>query len=63
MAKESPPKSSFAFNIRTDVSLGALIQKEAARRGETASFVFREAVREYLARREKEIRDAQDSDK
>jgi len=43
--------------------LGVQIQKEAARRGETASFVFREAVREYLARREKEIRDAQDSDK
>jgi hypothetical protein len=43
-------KTSYAFNIRTDVALGEKIVKEAERRGETASFVFREAMREYLSR-------------
>ena len=43
-------KDSYAFNIRTDLGLGKKITKEAERRGETASFVFREAMREYLAR-------------
>tara|TARA_B110000003_G_C16649678_1_gene533617 strand:+ start:199 stop:372 length:174 start_codon:yes stop_codon:yes gene_type:complete len=46
-------RASYAFNIRTDVILGEKIVKEAERRGETASFVFREAVRQYLARLEK----------
>ena len=43
-------RTSCAFNIRTDVELGHRIQEEAQRRGESSSFVFREAVREYLAR-------------
>ena len=46
-------RTSYAFNIRTDVVLGEKIVKEAERRGETASFVFREAMRQYLARLEK----------
>lgn len=46
-------RTSYAFNIRTNILLGEKIVKEAERRGETASFVFREAVREYFVRREK----------
>ena len=46
-------RNSYAFNIRTNILLGEKIVKEAERRGETASFVFREAVREYFVRREK----------
>ncbi|MDG1361879.1 MAG: hypothetical protein P8Q54_00260 [Akkermansiaceae bacterium] len=46
-------RTSYAFNIRTNILLGEKIVKEAERRGETASFVFREAVREYFVQREK----------
>ena len=46
-------RNSYAFNIRTNILLGEKIVKEAERRGETASFVFREAVREYFVQREK----------
>lgn len=53
MEDSEKPRTSYAFNIRTDAALGVRIQKEAERRGESASFVFREAVREYLARIEK----------
>ncbi|MEO1831951.1 MAG: hypothetical protein ABGZ08_05400 [Akkermansiaceae bacterium] len=52
MSKSEDKKTSYAFNIRTNSLLGKKIVKEAERRGETASFVFREAVREYFARRE-----------
>ena len=45
-----PQKTSYAFNIRTDAVLGMRICEEAERRGESASFVFREAIREHLAR-------------
>ena len=48
--KSDPQKTSYAFNIRTDAGLGSRICDEAERRGESASFVFREAIREYLAR-------------
>ena len=51
-------RTSYAFNIRTGVVLGEKIVKEAERRGETASFVFREAVREYLARLEKKQKES-----
>ena len=51
-------RTSYAFNIRTGVELGEKIVKEAERRGETASFVFREAVREYLARLEKKQKES-----
>lgn len=51
-------KTSYAFNIRTDALLSERIAKEAERRGESASFVFREAVREYLARVEKLLQDS-----
>jgi len=53
MSKSEYEKTSYAFNIRTSVLLGQKINEEAKRRGETASFVFREAVREYFVRREK----------
>ena len=53
MDADEDRKTSYAFNIRTDAVLGDKICKEAERRGESASFVFREAVREYLARVEK----------
>ena len=53
MEADEDRKTSYAFNIRTDAVLGEKICKEAERRGESASFVFREAVREYLARVEK----------
>ncbi|MGB0645392.1 MAG: hypothetical protein ACPGQF_11640 [Akkermansiaceae bacterium] len=53
MSKSEYEKTSYAFNIRTNRLLGEKIVKEAERRGETASFVFREAVREYFARRQK----------
>ena len=53
-------RTSCAFNIRTDINLGAKIQKEAERRGETSSFVFREAGREYLARVDKMLKEADD---
>ena len=53
MGDSEEEKTSYAFNIRTDAALGVKICKEAERRGESASFVFREAVREYLARIEK----------
>ena len=48
--KSDPQKTSYAFNIRTDAGRGSRICDEAERRGESASFVFREAIREYLAR-------------
>ncbi len=50
-------KTSCAFNIRTDVKLGQRIHEEAKRRGESSSFVFREAVREYLARVDKLLKE------
>ena len=50
MDADEDRKTSYAFNIRTDAVLGEKICNEAERRGESASFVFREAVREYLAR-------------
>ena len=50
-------RTSCAFNIRTDVELGQRIQEEAQRRGESSSFVFREAVREYLARVDKLLKE------
>ena len=50
-------RTSCAFNIRTDVTLGQRIQEEAQRRGESSSFVFREAVREYLARVDKLLKE------
>ena len=50
-------RTSCAFNIRTDVKLGHRIQEEAQRRGESSSFVFREAVREYLARIDKLLKE------
>tara|TARA_B110000003_G_scaffold199350_1_gene198024 strand:+ start:6224 stop:6427 length:204 start_codon:yes stop_codon:yes gene_type:complete len=50
-------RTSCAFNIRTDVKLGQRIHKEAERRGESSSFVFREAVREYLARVDKLLKE------
>lgn len=53
MGEKSDKKTSYAFNIRTSAILGQKIMKEAERRGETASFVFREAMREYLARLKK----------
>ena len=57
---EDNPRTSCAFNIRTDVQLGSRIHKEAERRGESSSFVFREAVREYLARVDKMLKEADD---
>ena len=54
---EDEKKTSYAFNIRTDAMLGERICKEAERRGESASFVFREAVRQYLARVERSLED------
>ena len=51
-------RTSCAFNIRTDIKLGQRIQKEAERRGESSSFVFREAVREYLARIDRLLKEA-----
>ena len=51
------PRTSCAFNIRTDVKLGSRIHEEAKRRGESSSFVFREAVREYLARVDKLLKE------
>ena len=54
-------RTSCAFNIRTDIKLGEKIQKEAERRGESSSFVFREAVREYLARIDKLLKEADDN--
>jgi predicted transcriptional regulator len=54
---EENPRSSCAFNIRTDVKLAERIQQEAERRGESSSFVFREAVREYLARVDKLLKE------
>ena len=48
--------TGYAFNIRTDIELGKKVMNEAKRRGESASFVFREAMRKYLARIEDEKR-------
>jgi predicted transcriptional regulator len=50
-------RTSCAFNIRTDVQLGQRIHDEAKRRGESSSFVFREAVREYLSRVDKLLKE------
>ena len=55
--RDSGEKTSYAFNIRTDAMLGERICKEAKRRGESASFVIREAVRQYLARVESSLGD------
>ena len=55
--RDDNPTTSYAFNIRTDVKLGERIQEEAERRGESSSFVFREAVREYLARIDKLLKE------
>ena len=51
---EPEKETGYAFNIRTDVKLGEQVLKEAKRRGESASFVFREAMRKYLASIKKE---------
>ena len=55
--RDDNPRTSCAFNIRTDVKLAERIQQEAERRGESSSFVFREAVREYLARVDKLLKE------
>ena len=54
---EDNQRTSCAFNIRTDVKLGQRIHDEAKRRGESSSFVFREAVREYLSRVDKLLKE------
>lgn len=51
MSAKGKKNQAYAFNIRTDEGLGSEVEREAKRRGESASFVFREAMREYLARR------------
>ncbi len=58
-ADDGTQKTSFAFNIRTDIELGQKIHNEAKRRGESSSFVFREAVREYSARKDKLLKAAE----
>ena len=55
--RDDNPSTSCAFNIRTDVKLAERIQQEAERRGESSSFVFREAVRQYLARVDKLLKE------
>jgi predicted transcriptional regulator len=55
--RDDNPRTSCAFNIRTDVKLAERIQQEAERRGESSSFVFREAVRQYLARVDKLLKE------
>ena len=62
MSESESEKTSYAFNIRTSILLGKKINQEAKRRGESASFVFREAVREYFARREKNLEIQKPSD-
>ena len=59
--EKNAEKTSYAFNIRTDAVLGERIVKESERRGESSSFVFREAVREYLARIDKLLKEADDN--
>ena len=44
-------KKSVAYNIRMDEEMARALAEEAGERGESASLVIREAVREYLARK------------